>query len=232
MLNKILSFLFPVTIFKQNSTVSSSIEITWNNGQLVVDSKNTNYSYGSLQRILRRGLLSIGFSNIKTFDSILVLGVAGGSVIKTLVNEIDFKGEITGVEIDPEIISLANKYFKLNEIQNLTIIVEDASEFVQNTNKNFDLIIIDICQDNSMPEFLFESVFIKNTKSLLTPGGYLLFNTMIHTNGDQERNKLYRNHFNTEEYSTYSLPKVEVYNELFIIQKTKRDLTNVPLSKH
>lgn len=197
-----------------------------------MDSKNTNYSYGSLQRILRRGLQAIGFKNIKDSNSILVLGIAGGSVIKTLVNEIDFKGEITGVEIDPEIISLANKYFKLNEIQNLTIIIEDANQFVQKTNKTFDLIIIDIFQDNSMPEFLFETVFIKNTKSLLIPGGYLLFNTMIHTKSDQERNKLYRNHFNTEEFSTYSLPKVEVYNELFIIQKTKRDLTNVPLSKH
>lgn len=197
-----------------------------------MDSKNTNYSYGSLQRILRRGLQSIGFKNIKDSNSILVLGIAGGSVIKTLVNEIEFKGEITGVEIDPEIISLADKYFKLNEIQNLTIIIEDANQFVQKTNKTFDLIIIDIFQDNSMPEFLFETVFIKNTKSLLIPGGYLLFNTMIHTKSDLERNKLYRNHFNTEEFSTYSLPKVEVYNELFIIQKTKRDLTNVPLSKH
>ena len=197
-----------------------------------MDSKNTNYSYGSLQRILRRGLQSIGFKNIKDSNSILVLGIAGGSVIKTLVNEIDFKGEITGVEIDPEIISLANKYFKLNEIQNLTIIIEDANQFVQKTNQSFELIIIDIFQDNSMPEFLFETVFIKNTKSLLIPGGYLLFNTMIHTKSDQERNKLYHNHFNTEEFSTYSLPKVEVYNELFIIQKTKRDLTNVSLSKH
>ena len=197
-----------------------------------MDSKNTNYSYGSLQRILRRGLQSIGFKNIKDSNSILVLGIAGGSVIKTLVNEIDFKGEITGVEIDPEIISLANKYFKLNEIQNLTIIIEDANQFVQKTNQSFDLIIIDIFQDNSMPEFLFETVFIENTKSLLIPGGYLLFNTMIHTKSDQERNKLYRNHFNTEEFSTYSLPKVEVYNELFIIQKRKKDLTNVSLSKH
>ena len=87
LLKKLLSYLFPITIFKQNSTVSNSIEITWNNGQLVMDSKNTNYSYGSLQRILRKGLQSIGFEVIKNKDTILVLGVAGGSVIKTLVKE-------------------------------------------------------------------------------------------------------------------------------------------------
>lgn len=231
MLNKLLSFLIPITVLKHNSSVSSSIEITWNNGQLVMDSENTNYSYGSLQRILRRGLQSIGFENIKNSNSILILGVAGGSVIKTLVNEIDFNGEITGVEIDPEIISLANTYFKLNEIPNLTIIIEDACRFVQKTNKTFDLIVIDIFQDNSMPQFLFETVFVENTKYLLNPGGYLLFNTMIHSKSDLERNKKYINHFNSDEFSTYSLPKVEVYNELFIIQKTKGDITNVPLRK-
>jgi len=219
LLNKLLSFLFPITIFKKNSLVSSSIEITWNNGELVIDSKNTNYSYGSLQRILRKGLLSIGFMNIKTMDSILVLGVAGGCVIKTIVNEISFKGEITGVEIDPEIITLANKYFNLDEISNLTIIIEDASKFVLKTNNTYNLIIIDIFQDNFMPEFLFKSEFIEKTISLLNPGGYLLFNTMIHSKSDQERNKKYINHFKTAEFKTYSLPNVEVYNELIVVRR-------------
>jgi spermidine synthase len=186
-----------------------------------MDSKNTNYSYGSLQRILRKGLQSIGFENIKTLDSILVLGVAGGSVIKTLVNEIEFKGEITGVEIDSDIISLANKYFKLDEIPNLTILIEDANKFVQKSNKTFDLIIIDIFQDNCMPSFLFETAFIENTISHLNPCGFLLFNTMINSKIDQERNKHYLSYFNSEEFTTYSLPKVEVYNELIVVKKTK-----------
>ena len=221
LLTKLLSFFIPITIFKQNSSVSNSIEITWSNGQLVLDSKNTNYSYGSLQRILRKGLQTIGFENIKTLDSILVLGVAGGSVIKTLVNEVEFKGEIIGVEIDSDIISLANKYFKLDEIPNLTILIEDANKFVQKSNKTFDLIIIDIFQDNCMPCFLFETAFIENTISNLNPSGYLLFNTMINSKIDQERNYHYLSYFNPEEFTTYSLPKVEVYNELIVVKKTK-----------
>jgi spermidine synthase len=184
-----------------------------------MDSKNTNYSYGSLQRILRRGLQSIDFQNIKDFDSILVLGIAGGSVIKTLVDEINFEGEITGVEIDPEIITLANKYFNLNQIQNLTIIIDDAGKFVQKTDNTFDLIIIDIFQDNSMPEFLFEPEFIKNINSLLNVGGYLLFNTMINSKADQDRNKHYFSHYNKSEFTIYSLQKVEVFNELIVVRR-------------
>jgi spermidine synthase len=56
MLKKLFSYLIPITIFKQKSTISSTIEVTWVNGELVLDSNNTNYSYGSLQRILKKGL--------------------------------------------------------------------------------------------------------------------------------------------------------------------------------
>src|SRR6478672_9530558 len=102
MIAKFFSYFIPINVYTKNSSISKSLEVTWNNGQLVLDSKNTNYSYGSLQRILRKGLKYIGFERIRKFDSILVLGVAGGSVIQTLVDEIKFKGKITGVEIDKD----------------------------------------------------------------------------------------------------------------------------------
>ena len=89
--------------------MSKNLEVTWANGELVLDSKNTNYSYGSLQRILRIGLESIGFETVLKSEHILVLGVAGGSVIKTLSEEIGFKGRITGVEIDSEVLIARNK---------------------------------------------------------------------------------------------------------------------------
>ena len=100
---------------------------------MVLDSKSTNYSYGSLQRILRKGLKYIGFERIRNFESILILGVAGGSVIRTLTDEIKFKGKITGVEIDPNVVDIANKYFKLDTIPNLEIVIDDAFEYVLKT---------------------------------------------------------------------------------------------------
>ena len=116
MLAKFISYFIPINVYKKNSSISKTLEVTWNNGELVLDSKNTNYSYGSLQRILRKGLKYIGFERIRKFESVLVLGVAGGSVIRTLVNEIKFKGKITGVELDEDVITIANSYFKLNQI--------------------------------------------------------------------------------------------------------------------
>ncbi len=218
MLRHILSYFIPMNIYKTNSSISKSIEVTMNNGTLMLDSKNTNYSYGSLQRILRKGLKYIGFERIQNFNSILVLGVAGGSVIKTLAEEIKCKAKITGVEIDPSIITIANTYFKLNEVKNLDIIIEDAFEFVLRTRETYDLIIIDIFQDTTMPNFLFEDFFIDRINALLNVNGFILFNTMVISPENEARNKSYITKFN-QNFSIRMYPKVEKHNELFTIKK-------------
>jgi spermidine synthase len=218
MLKRLLSFFVPINIYKKNSAINNKLEVTYNNGQLVLDSKNTNYSYGSLQRILRKGLNYIGYERIRGFENILVLGVAAGSVIKTLAEEIQFKGKITGVEIDPIAIEIANNYFDLNKIKNLEIVIDDAFEFVLKTKEKYDLIIIDIFQDTKMPNFLFEDFFINRVNYLLNVNGFILFNTMTLTKKDFERNKNYKSRFDNN-YSVRMYPKVEIHNELYTIKK-------------
>lgn len=218
MLKKLFSYLIPVTIFKQKSTLSQTLEVTWTDGKLVLDSENTNYSYGNLQRILRKGLKIIGFQRIQSMQSILVLGVAGGSVIRTLVDEINFKGQITGVEIDKAIIEIANTYFKLDEIPNLEIVFDDASEFVLKTNAKFDLIIIDIFQDTKMPDFLFEFFFINRICFLLNPKGHILFNTMLLNDKQKQLNLDFVKNFDPKKYTVTKFNKMEKTNELILIE--------------
>lgn len=219
MIQKLFSYIIPIKIFKKKSERSKVIEITWANGELVLDSENTNYSYGSLQRILRYGLRNIGYDSILKMDHILLLGVAGGSVIKTLVDEIEYKGKITGVEIDSEMIQIANQYFNLDKIKQLEIIIDDAFEFVLKTKNKYDLIIIDIFEDIKMPNFLFESFFSERICFLLKDRGFVLFNTMILDEEHNVRNKKYISEINSKLYTSKMLPRIEVHNELIIIEK-------------
>ena len=219
MIQKIFSYLIPIKIFKKKSARSKIIEVTWANGELVLDSENTNYSYGSLQRILRYGLRNIGYDKVIEMEHILLLGVAGGSVIKTLVDEIEYKGKITGVEIDPDIIQIANQYFSLDQIKQLEIIIDDAFEFVLKTKDKYDLIIIDVFEDIKMPNFLFEKFFSERVCSLLKNQGFVLFNTMILDEAHNVRNRKYISEINAKLFSSKMLPRIEDHNELIIIQK-------------
>jgi spermidine synthase len=219
MIQKILSYFIPIKIHTVNSAISKSIEVTWSNGELVMDSENTNYSYGSLQRILKIGLKTIGFDRVKAMDHALILGVAGGSVIKTLIDEIKFKGKITGVEIDSDIIKIANKYFNLDKLEQLEVVIDDAFEFVFKTNSKYDLIIIDVFQDTTMPNFLYERFFTDQICFLLQSKGVVLFNTMLLNEKHNIRNSKYISEFNKAHYVVKSIPREEKHNELIVIEK-------------
>ncbi len=219
MFKRLFSFFIPVTLYRTTSLVSKQLEVNWNNGQLVLDSSHTNYSYGSLQRILRYGLKKIGFDKIAKMQHILVLGVGGGSVLKTLVNELQYRGKITGVELDPAVIKLAYDYFQLQEIPQLNLIQGDAFDYVLKTAFKFDLIIVDVFQDTNMPNFLFKKFFADKLGSLLQTPGYILFNTMTLNADDLERNNNYCLNFNNKPFKVLRIPKVETHNELIVIEK-------------
>lgn len=226
MLKKWLSYLVPINIRNEKSHWSKTLEVTWTNGELVLDSANTNYSYGSLQRILRIGLLQIGFKKVSKMNHILILGVAGGSVVKTLTNEVGYKNKITGVEIDANIIEIAKKYFELDLIPNFDIILDDAFEFVLKTKEKYDLIIIDIFQDTKMPNFLFEEFYVNRLLEILEPNGMFLFNTMCLSDTDNIRNKTYLELFDKNKVNVQTIPRIEAHNELIIVEKLRNHATS------
>lgn len=219
MFKKIISYLFPINIYTKTSSISKTIEVTLHNGELVLDANSVNYSYGSLQRALRVGLKQIGFERIQDMNDILVLGVAGGSVIKTLVDEIGYKGQIKGVELDPEIIAVAHRYFGLDNISTLEIVIADAKEFVQKETQTYDLIIIDVFEDHVMPGFLFQRAFADKVLDLLLPHGSILFNTLNTSSEDLQRNEVYKELFDLSQVKITTLTGIEGQNELLVISK-------------
>ncbi|PHS05536.1 MAG: spermidine synthase [Kordia sp.] len=215
---KIISYLYPIKVKEISSKRSGSLEVTLVNGKLVIDSENANYSYGSLQQVLKIGLTHIGLDNLQKSENILVLGVAGGSVIKTLRNDFNIEAKITGVEIDPDVIELANTYFKLNSISNLELVIEDAFQFIKTTQETYDLIIIDIFNDSNMPNELFEDGFWTTIRQLLNNKGFCLFNSICTSKKDMNRNQqlntLLENLFKfSKQLKTHRI------NELFILEK-------------
>ena len=218
-ITKLLSYIIPIRLHQTNSDISKVIEVTMYNGELVLDSQNTNYSYGSLQRVLRFGLKQIGFEKVRQMQNILILGVAGGSVIKTLVEEIGYEGKIKGVEIDRNIIEIARTYFELDKIPNLEIAIADAQQFVKTETEKYDLIIVDIFQDQIMPSFLFEKEFSDNLISLLNYNGMILFNTMKINEQDADRNEKYKLNYSQKMIDIIEYSGIEGCNDVLIIKQ-------------
>ncbi len=174
-MKKVVSHIWPLTK-RITSQINGTLEVLWVNGKKVLDSQNANYSYGSLQKVLDFGLSKIEIQNT---TEILLLGLGGGSVIQSLNNRFNYKGQITAVEIDDTVIQIAKNEFEIKENTHLSIINDDALHYVENCKKHYDLIIIDIFLDQTVPEPFYKEKFWTHILQLLQSGGYVLFNAGI-----------------------------------------------------
>jgi spermidine synthase len=183
-LRRLLSFVWPQTTFVP-SRYNGTLEVTWVGGRKILDSKNANYSYGTLQRILEIALAKINLSNA---NSILVLGLGGGSVVDSLRNRFGYLGRITAVEIDPVVIRIAKEEFNIVPDAHFEIIEDDAYIFVTYTKETFDVVIVDLFIDDKVPPQFYSWHFCDSLKRVCAPGGQVVFNLGLsqHTVSDHE----------------------------------------------
>ena len=177
-MKRLLSYIYPVTK-TITSNYNGPLEITWYNGKKHLNSKNANYSYGSLQRILKFGLEKIELSKV---NSILVLGMGGGSVIETLRQDFNYTKKITAVEIDAVIIDIAHTEFGIIEDENLKIHCTDAYDFVKTNDIRFDLIIVDLYIDLAVPNKFLNIEFWEAVLNSKSSKGDIIFNAAVGTN--------------------------------------------------
>ncbi len=103
----------------------------------------------------------------------LLLGLGAGGFAKLVAEK--WPGiKITGVEIDPLVIEVGKKYFKLDQIPNLIIEVMDV--FKKKFAINYDLILVDLYLGQSFPPQAQSPQFIAKIKQSLTDQGVVVFN--------------------------------------------------------
>lgn len=163
------------------SKFSGILEITRLNGKKILNSENTNYSYGALEEVLDFGL---AYAQAERSSEILVLGLGGGSVIGLLRKKYNYYGKVTAVEIDPVIIDIAVNEFQVQEQGPLELLCEDAFTYVNQSTGKFSFIIIDIFIDLDVPPQFYSAEFWKNISRLLEERGTVLFNSGI--NNDEQ----------------------------------------------
>ncbi len=202
-MKRLLSYIYPVTKTIE-SKYSGTLEITWYNGKKHLNSKNANYSYGSLQRILKFGLEKVNLSKV---NSVLVLGMGGGSVIETLREDFNYTKHIEAVEIDPVIIDIANTEFGICEDEMLKIYYTDAFEFVKTNDKIFDVIIVDLYLDLTVPDKFLSPEFWGNVISSKSSKGTIIFNASV---GDSKDNTITL----LTDYIKSKVYKVDIYENV------------------
>lgn len=173
---KLISYVWPSLIEQGKTALGQTYEVNYENGVKVLNSENTNYSFGSLHQIMLKGIDEV--LRNKRPRNILMLGLGAGSAISILKQKCKHDFELTAVEIDADLIELARRHFELSE-QNVNIVNDDASHAIKVLDAGqFDLIIDDVFLDNQVPAFCREPEYLQANARLLSADGVYMRNIM------------------------------------------------------
>jgi spermidine synthase len=135
-------------------------------------------------------------------DRVLFVGGGGFSGPKRFAAEYDATVEV--VEIDPEVIAVAKRYFAVNGSEDLVIHRGDGRRFLRNADREYDLIVLDAYKKDKVPFQLTTVEFMRLARSRLDDDGMLYANIISAPRGPASQ-------FYRAEYRTMARAFPQVY---------------------
>jgi len=117
---------------------------------------------------------------------ILFIGLGGGSAPKRMWR--DFPAlQLDVVELDPEVVDVAYRFFELPRDERLRVDVEDGRRYLSQNEGPWDAIVIDAFYSDSIPFHLATREFLELAQARLAPGGVIATNVIGAVAGKQSR---------------------------------------------
>lgn len=149
-------------------------------------------------------MFNLAFAFNPNIQNVLFIGGGGFSTPKYfLENYPDMIIDV--VEIDPDVIKVAKDYFNLKKDRRLTIYNRDGRVYITNSNKKYDLIVLDAYSKTYVPFHLMTKEFFMELKKDLAPDGIIASNMITSLVG--RTSDLFR-----AEYKTIS----QIFSNLYV----------------
>jgi len=109
---------------------------------------------------------------------VLLIGLGAASLTKFLYRNYPL-AHLTVAEIEPAVVAAARQFFKLPEDpKRLHLVIGDGAEYMLNSNKKFDLILVDGFDENARTGALETLPFYQACRSRLSDNGVMAVNLL------------------------------------------------------
>ncbi len=105
----------------------------------------------------------------------LIVGLGGGTLPMFLRKHYP-NTTIDVVDIDPEVVAVAKKFFGFREDRLMKASVGDGRRFIEKSRQPYDVIFLDAFGANSVPAHLTTLEFLQAVRRAVTPGGVVVGN--------------------------------------------------------
>ncbi len=185
-ISKFISNFVELPVETKGSDINPLLKIVLRKGRYQLCTENAIYSYADLYDNFYKAFDLIQLHTHK-IEEVLILGFGLGSIPYMLEKNFNKKYYYTGVEIDPEVLLLANKYVVKELKSGIDFICNNAYDFAFYCEQEFDMICMDVFLDDKTPDDFQTTEYLEELKRLLSPEGILLYNTLAFTESDKEK---------------------------------------------
>ncbi len=122
------------------------------------------------------GMLTLPFTGLRDPPRrVAILGNAAGTMARAYGHF--FPGaEVDGVEVDPKLEEIGDRYFDMASNPNLTVHSEDARPWLRRSAGGYDVIVVDAYRQPYIPFYLTTREFFDLVRDRLAPGGAVVVN--------------------------------------------------------
>jgi len=106
---------------------------------------------------------------------VLIVGLGGGT-LPTFLRKYYPNAAIDAVDIDPEVVDVAKKFFGFREDEFMRAHVADGRQFIEQSRHPYDAIFLDAFGSDSVPAHLTTQEFLGAVRRALEPGGVVIGN--------------------------------------------------------
>lgn len=182
---KYLSYFFELHIESAPSEINPHLYVSLSRGRYQLSTANAIYSFADLYDNFTLTFQQINLST--TIKDVLILGFGLGSIPYMLEKKFNKSYHYTAVEIDENVLYLANKYALPVLTSPITMMPADAFAFVHYCQERFDLLCMDVFLDDIVPDNFETEYYLRQLENLLNPEGILLFNKLAATEKDRKQ---------------------------------------------
>jgi len=134
---------------------------------------------------------------------ILVVGLGGGTLPAFLHRHYP-DAAIDAVDIDPDVVFVAKKFFGFREDDRMRVHVADGRKFIEGIRQPYDAVFLDAFGADTVPAHLTTQEFLRAVRRAVNPGGVVVGNIW-----NRDYNRLYDSMVRTYR---------EAFDELFVLR--------------
>lgn len=177
-LQKIVSLFYPLKIKKSSGKENPVLELFYYQGQWQLATQDAIYSDGNRYRPITLAFDKLS-QQLPAVKNVLMLGAGLGSVLNIL-DKRKLHPFVTLVEIDAQIIAWAKELLPQHWTKQTQFICGDAALLMKHNTTAFDMVIVDIFNSRTVPDFVVEEAFLNYCKNAVNENGVFILNYIIH----------------------------------------------------